>query len=385
MSQVLVSPSSPAPVPTDPGHLRPVARTVRDCLREARPLVQVMFVLRFVTGALLTASAAHHRVDLLHLLLGAVAWWAATVSVYIFNGVSDLREDRANRSERPLASGQLGESAARRAVALTALAGLVFGCAAGWEVAESAAVFLVLGYVYSAPSIAAKCRSWSASAVTCAAAGTTYLAGVAASGSALTTEGRRLRRGPLARRGADSRRRQGPGQHPGRLPRRAAHPGRRPGRAQRPAVLRLLRSGADPDPHGGCGVGTGAAAGGRGGRLRRGGPVRGRALPRRTEGPAPGPVPELDGHPVRRPSHRAGRASVDLSAWAWGRPGRPRGLRGRGAEGAVSPVGALCVPYGGNVPYLGHIVIFEVRCYDPAGRVSVGNHAVRPPDRPFPR
>ncbi|MYR39288.1 hypothetical protein GTX14_28195 [Streptomyces sp. SID4944] len=151
MSQVLVSPSSPAPVPTDPGHLRPVARTVRDCLREARPLVQVMFVLRFVTGALLTASAAHHRVDLLHLLLGAVAWWAATVSVYIFNGVSDLREDRANRSERPLASGQLGESAARRAVALTALAGLVFGCAAGWEVAESAAVFLVLGYVYSAP------------------------------------------------------------------------------------------------------------------------------------------------------------------------------------------------------------------------------------------
>ncbi|MFJ3295121.1 UbiA prenyltransferase family protein [Streptomyces bacillaris] len=194
MSQVLVPHSSPAPVPTDLGRLgrlgqlRPVARTVRDCLREARPLVQVMFVLRFVTGALLTASAAHHRVDLVHLLLGAVAWWAATVSVYIFNGVSDLREDRANRSERPLASGQLGESAARRAVALTALAGLVFGCAAGWEVAESAAVFLVLGYVYSAPSIAAKCRSWSASAVTCAAAGTTYLAGVAASGSALTAE-----------------------------------------------------------------------------------------------------------------------------------------------------------------------------------------------------
>lgn len=163
-------------------------RTVRLCLREARPLVQVMFVLRFVTGALLTASAAHHRPDAPHLLCGAAAWWAVTVSVYVFNGVSDLREDRANRSGRPLASGRLSEEAARRAVVASALAGLLLSCAAGWKVAEAAAVFLVLGYVYSAPWIAAKCRSWSASAVTCAAAGTTYLAGVASSGSTLNAE-----------------------------------------------------------------------------------------------------------------------------------------------------------------------------------------------------
>ncbi|WP_156725752.1 UbiA family prenyltransferase [Streptomyces apocyni] len=169
-------------------HQALTTRTVRHCLREARPLVQVMFVLRFVTGALLTASAAHHRPDTPHLLVGAVAWWAVTVSVYVFNGVSDLCEDRANKSERPLASGQLSESAARRAVVVTALAGLLLGCAAGWRVAESTAVFLALGYAYSAPSIAAKCRSWSASAVTCVAAGTTYLAGAAASGSALTAE-----------------------------------------------------------------------------------------------------------------------------------------------------------------------------------------------------
>lgn len=185
----LVPSSAPATAGAVPcSGVRLTARTVRDCLREARPLVQVMFVLRFVTGALLTASAAHHRPNAPHLLLGSVAWWAATVSVYVFNGVSDLREDRANRSRRPLASGQLSETAARRAVAVTAVAGLAFGCAAGWRVAESTAVFLALGYVYSAPSLAAKCRSWSASAVTCAAAGTTYLAGVAASGSALTAE-----------------------------------------------------------------------------------------------------------------------------------------------------------------------------------------------------
>ncbi|MCX5398092.1 UbiA family prenyltransferase [Streptomyces sp. NBC_00102] len=164
------------------------ARTVRLCLREARPLVQVMFVLRFVTGALLTSSAAHHRPDAPHLLIGAAAWWAATVSVYVFNGVSDLCEDRANRSQRPLASGRLSEAAARRAVVLTALAGLLLGCAAGWGVFEATTVFLALGYAYSAPRIAAKCRSWSASAVTCAAAGTTYLAGVASSGSRLTVE-----------------------------------------------------------------------------------------------------------------------------------------------------------------------------------------------------
>lgn len=168
--------------------LRSTARTLRLCLREARPLVQVMFVLRFVTGALLTASAAHQRPDARHLLIGAAAWWAATVSVYVFNGVSDLCEDRANGSRRPLASGMLSEAAARRTVVVTALAGLLLGCAAGWRVAEAAAVFLVLGYAYSAPWIAAKCRSWSASAVTCAAAGTTYLAGVASSGSALSAE-----------------------------------------------------------------------------------------------------------------------------------------------------------------------------------------------------
>ncbi|MEU2246056.1 UbiA family prenyltransferase [Streptomyces sp. NPDC019224] len=194
MTQVLAPrlPSTPPygsgvfDVPCSP--LLSTARTVRLCLREARPLVQVMFVLRFVTGALLTASAAHHRPDAPHLLTGAAAWWAATVSVYVFNGVSDLCEDRANGSRRPLASGRLTEAAARRAVVVTALAGLLLGCAAGWKVAEAAGVFLVLGYAYSAPRIAAKCRSWSASTVTGAAAGTTYLAGVASSGSDLSAE-----------------------------------------------------------------------------------------------------------------------------------------------------------------------------------------------------
>lgn len=194
MTQALtprLSPSSPSAFTLSDvpwSSLLSSARTVRLCLREARPLVQVMFVLRFVTGALLTASAAHHRPDAPHLLIGAAAWWAATVSVYVFNGVSDLCEDRANRSQRPLASGRLTEAAARRAVVVTALAGLLLGCAAGWKVAEATAVFLALGYAYSAPRVAAKCRSWSASAVTCAAAGTTYLAGVASSGSALTAE-----------------------------------------------------------------------------------------------------------------------------------------------------------------------------------------------------
>ncbi|MBD0838592.1 UbiA family prenyltransferase [Streptomyces sp. TRM68416] len=194
MTQVLASrpPRSSAPVTAGSGlpgaRLRRTAHTVGGCLREARPLVQVMFVLRFATGALLTASAAHLRPNTAHLLLGALAWWAATVSVYVFNGVSDLCEDRANGSARPLASGRLTESAARRAVVVTALAALVFAGTAGWRVAEATAVFLTLGYMYSAPSIAAKCRSWSASAVTCAAAGTTYLAGLAACDGPVTSE-----------------------------------------------------------------------------------------------------------------------------------------------------------------------------------------------------
>ncbi|WP_345218169.1 UbiA family prenyltransferase [Streptomyces cremeus] len=183
------------PLPTARPTARPAARTgafppahLRHCLAEARPLVQVMFVLRFTTGALLAASEAHRLPDVRHLLPGLLCWWAATTCVYLFNGVTDLPEDRANGSVRPLARGVLPERTARRVVGALAATALLAACAAGLVVAESALVFLALGFAYSAPSVAAKRRTWSASLVTSAAAATTYLAGASAADGALTAE-----------------------------------------------------------------------------------------------------------------------------------------------------------------------------------------------------
>ncbi len=150
--------------------------------------MQVMFVLRFTTGALLAASEAHGLPDVRHLLPGLLCWWAATTCVHLFNGATDLPEDRADGSARPPARGVLPERTARRVVGAPAATALLAVCATGLVVAESALVFLALGFACSAPSVAAEHRTWSASPVTSAAAATTYPAGASAAGGAPTAE-----------------------------------------------------------------------------------------------------------------------------------------------------------------------------------------------------
>ncbi|WP_406454332.1 UbiA family prenyltransferase [Streptomyces sp. NBC_01622] len=149
------------------------------CLGEARPLVQLVSTLRYLVGAQCAPGGGAPSVAV---LTGAGAWWAASTCVYLFNGLMDLPEDRANGSRRPLARGALDPRTARgcllallpACLGLSLFAPLTTGCVL---------VFLVLGYLYSGPRLAAKLRTWSTSCVTTAATFTTYLAGALATGS----------------------------------------------------------------------------------------------------------------------------------------------------------------------------------------------------------
>lgn len=145
---------------------------------EARPIVQVIYVLRFVVGY---ALASADQLLSSATLEGATSWWLAVVAVYAFNGITDYAEDSANGSTRPVARGALGRTTAGIACALAsggsmALAFLV-PAMLPWVGA-----YLLLGWLYSAPPVPAKNRTASAGAVVFGLGWCSYAAGAAASG-----------------------------------------------------------------------------------------------------------------------------------------------------------------------------------------------------------
>lgn len=111
-----------------------------------------------------------------------MTWWAVVVSTYLFNGVTDVVEDRANASQRPIARGDLPVRTAKRTVVAVAVVALVVAAFAGYELWCWAFAFLVLGWVYSAPPLAAKRWSLSSSSVIFGLGWTSYAAGAAAGG-----------------------------------------------------------------------------------------------------------------------------------------------------------------------------------------------------------
>src|SRR4051812_24464047 len=75
-----------------PGRL---LRQLRLCLAEARPVVLVIFQLRFLAGA--TLGSGHLVVrSAVRVLEGGAVWSSCIVFVYLFNGVMDVTEDAVN-------------------------------------------------------------------------------------------------------------------------------------------------------------------------------------------------------------------------------------------------------------------------------------------------
>lgn len=144
-------------------------------LRESRPLVQVIFLSRFLFGAILAGGADSH---LISVAVGAVAWFAATVTVYVFNGIMDVVEDRANASRRPIASGRLPRTEAAIFTGCAAVLALALGTTAG--IGIDVALFLGLGYFYSGPPQPAKRVGVATCAVIATLGLTTFWAGARA-------------------------------------------------------------------------------------------------------------------------------------------------------------------------------------------------------------
>lgn len=158
-----------------------IVKTLYWCFLEARPAVVGIFLLRFLAGASFAGPIFAPWAQI-GLWGGAALWVCATLSVYILNGVMDVKEDRINGSSRPVASGKLGVSQAACVAAGLGVFGVAGGFALGGLMACSVAAALLLGWLYSAPPFYLKRRPAAWAAIGAAAALLTYNAGYASNG-----------------------------------------------------------------------------------------------------------------------------------------------------------------------------------------------------------
>ncbi len=123
-----------------------ILRNLRYCLAEARPAVLLITLLRYAAGTLLATHAGLHPA---RIAIGAVGCSGAAFAVYVFNGVTDRKEDVANGSRRPIAAGALPVRFAARAAAAAAVLSLVCGLALGTGELSMICAYLLFGYAYS--------------------------------------------------------------------------------------------------------------------------------------------------------------------------------------------------------------------------------------------
>ena len=149
-----------APLPIVPrAAVRGAGRAIEGYVRESRIPVQLIFALRFTTIAAVNGVSRIQQTSLCIL-----AWVLATSAVYVFNGLMDLPEDRANKSSRPIASGVLTPWAAEFGCAAAAGVSLLLAFAAHEPLLMLLLVgHLALGYAYSAPHFNGKGRGSTAS------------------------------------------------------------------------------------------------------------------------------------------------------------------------------------------------------------------------------
>lgn len=141
-------------------------RVLRLAWEESRPIVQVTIVGRFLAGSLLVWPAPEKM--RWQVPIATIAWLAAGVAVYLFNGAADAVEDRANASTRPIASGRVANRDALLVVQGTIVLSLALSATTG--IIIQAVTFLMLGYAYSGPPFLAK-GHWAAASICIGASG----------------------------------------------------------------------------------------------------------------------------------------------------------------------------------------------------------------------
>lgn len=166
--------------------LRIAAATTRLALMEARPVVLIIFSLRFCVGGLMGSSA--HSLSFWGAGAGHLVWLTAVWAVYLLNGVTDRDEDTANSSLRPIARGLLGPNAALRWCALLSLIALLSAIFVSPLLLALTAVMLMLGLHYSAGARPAKRHGARALLVASAGVHVTYIAGSVAYAGVITND-----------------------------------------------------------------------------------------------------------------------------------------------------------------------------------------------------
>lgn len=156
--------------------------TVLAVWRESRPVVQFMFLLRFLSGAVLASGGSPDR----RLLLGAAAWWLLLTAIYLRNGVADVVEDRGNNSGRPVAAGLLDPDTAAGVARGLAVIGLVLAARHGLALLGLGAAVIGLGWAYSAGPRPLKNSVGGFLVVVIGGGALTYLAGSVAGGGSRT-------------------------------------------------------------------------------------------------------------------------------------------------------------------------------------------------------
>lgn len=155
---------------------------------ECRPVVQVIFALRFLTGVILVGGVA--AVARPAVLCGLASWMCVVAAIYLRNGVADVVEDRRNGSARPIASGALPAETAHAQANALAVAGIVVALLPAPRLTFVLAVLamLALGWAYSAGPSPLK-RTMPGFLLCVVGGGAlTYTAGVLVSGAAPTAE-----------------------------------------------------------------------------------------------------------------------------------------------------------------------------------------------------
>ncbi|MBP2707900.1 UbiA family prenyltransferase [Microbispora sp. RL4-1S] len=146
------------------------------CVVEARPCVLGVSALRFLTGAALALPAGASP-NPLTVLQGMAAWVLSILAIYLFNGVTDVTEDRINGSGRPIARGDLPQRTAALVVAAAAVLALAATLGLPAPMAVIIALNLVLGYLYSGRPAPLKDSVAGTLTVLCVSGLLSYLAG----------------------------------------------------------------------------------------------------------------------------------------------------------------------------------------------------------------
>ncbi|MFI6507600.1 UbiA family prenyltransferase [Streptosporangium sp. NPDC050855] len=147
------------------------------CVIEARPSVLAVSAMRYLTGVALALPAATVAVPLPRVAQGTAAWVLSILAVYLYNGVTDVTEDRINASGRPIARGDLETRTAAAVAAGAACLALLATWGLPGPMFGIVAANLALGYLYSGPPSPLKDSSGGTVAVLCLSGLLSYLAG----------------------------------------------------------------------------------------------------------------------------------------------------------------------------------------------------------------